>query len=143
MTEYRDISANVVIHGEPELRRFTPTTGFNAGKEQTVCEFRAYHPNFKKTEAGFERTDSDWYAVKYFGSSAEKIAGLLKSGMTLEVRGQVSQREWVGRDGQSRTEHEITAKALGISLSRPGLKAVDFQPPEKSQSQTCDESPER
>lgn len=144
MTDYKDISTNVVVHGDAAFRTFTPTTGANAGKEQKVCEFSAYHPNFKKTDNGFERLDSTWYRVKYFGESAQKISSFLKDGMTLEVRGQTYDREWIGKDGKTRIEKEISAQGLGVSLSQPGLQAIDFQRPEKAQKQEQSaQSPER
>ncbi len=52
--------------------------------------------------------------------------------MTLEVRGSLRERVWKDRDGKDRTSKEIFAKSIGLSLTQPGLKGVDFQKPERS-----------
>ena len=60
MSDYKDISTKVVIHGDPKIEKYTPTTGVNAGQEQTVLSMRAYHPNFQRQEDGnFKMLDSD------------------------------------------------------------------------------------
>ena len=71
MSDFQDISTSVVVHGAPKVEKFTPMSGQNAGKEQTVLNFRAYHPNFQRQEDGsFKMLDSDWYDVKYNGKAA-------------------------------------------------------------------------
>ena len=95
MSDFQDISTSVVVHGAPKVEKFTPMSGQNAGKEQTVLNFRAYHPNFQRQEDGsFKMLDSDWYDVKYNGKAIEQVQGLLKDGMTLEVRGSMPERVW-------------------------------------------------
>ena len=70
MSDFQDISTSVVVHGAPKVEKFTPMSGQNAGKEQTVLNFRAYHPNFQRQEDGsFKMLDSDWYDVKYNGKA--------------------------------------------------------------------------
>lgn len=133
MSDYKDISTNVVIHGDPKIEKYTPTTGVNAGQEQTVLSMRAYHPNFQRQEDGnFKMLDSDWFDVKYNGKAVDQVKNLLKDGMTLEVRGSLCERVWKDRDGKDRTSKEIFAKSIGLSLTQPGLKGVDFQKPERS-----------
>ena len=106
MSDFQDISTSVVVHGAPKVEKFTPMSGQNAGQEQTVLNFRAYHPNFQRQEDGsFKMLDSDWYDVKYNGKAIEQVQGLLKDGMTLEVRGSMRERVWKDRDGNDRTSH--------------------------------------
>lgn len=76
MSDFQDISTSVVVHGAPKVEKFTPMSGQNAGKEQTVLNFRAYHPNFQRQEDGsFKMLDSDWYDVKYNGKAIEQVQG--------------------------------------------------------------------
>lgn len=144
MSDFQDISTSVVVHGAPKVEKFTPMSGQNAGKEQTVLNFRAYHPNFQRQEDGsFKMLDSDWYDVKYNGKAIEQVQGLLKDGMTLEVRGSMRERGWKDREGNDRTTHEIFAKSLGLSLTQPGLTGVEFQKPDRSQQAQAEQTKER
>ena len=133
MSDFKDISTSVVIHGAPKVDKFTPTSGQNAGKEQTVLSFRAYHPNFQRQDDGtFKMLDSDWFDVKYNGKALDQVQGLLKDGMALEVRGSVRDRVWKDREGNDRTSREIFAKSLGLSLTQTGLTSVEFQKPDRN-----------
>ena len=144
MSDFQDISTSVVVHGAPKVEKFTPMSGQNAGKEQTVLNFRAYHPNFQRQEDGsFKMLDSDWYDVKYNGKAIEQVQGLLKDGMTLEVRGSMRERVWKDRDGNDRTSHEVFAKSLGLSLTQPGLTGVEFQKPDRNRQAQAEPTKER
>lgn len=144
MSDFQDISTSVVVHGAPKVEKFTPMSGQNAGKEQTVLNFRAYHPNFQRQEDGsFKMLDSDWYDVKYNGKAIEQMQGLLKDGMTLEVRGSMRERVWKDRDGNDRTSHEVFAKSLGLSLTQPGLTGVEFQKPDRNRQAQAEPTKER
>ena len=133
MSNYEDIATNVVIHGSPKLDSIIPTSGPNKGKETAVLNLRAFHPNFRKNqETGeFERQDSDWYNVRYYGAAAKKMAGLIHNGMILEVRGSVTDSTYTGKDGKVYESKDITAKTLAVTLNQPGLRSIDFQKPEK------------
>ena len=144
MSDFLDISTSVVVHGAPKAEKFTPTSGLNAGKEQTVLNFRAYHPNFQRQEDGsFKMLDSDWYDVKYNGKAIDPVQGLLKDGTTLEVRGRMRDRVWKDREGNNRTTHEIFAKSLGLSLTQPGLIGVEFQKPDRCRQAQAESTKER
>ena len=128
MSDFQDISTSVVVHGAPKVEKFTPMSGQNAGKEQTVLNFRAYHPNFQRQEDG---------------KAIEQVQGLLKDGMTLEVRGSMRERVWKDRDGNDRTSHEVFAKSLGLSLTQPGLTGVEFQKPDRNRQAQAEPTKER
>ena len=66
MSDFQDISTSVVVHGAPKVEKFTPMSGQNAGKEQTVLNFRAYHPNFQPQEDGsFKILDPEKTIVEF------------------------------------------------------------------------------
>lgn len=128
----QEISTNVVLFGKPQLKTITPTSGINAGKDVSVLNFRAFHPNYEREGNGIKKTESDWYEVQMFGKKAETAFGHLKEGMTLEVRGSVSEHNFE-KDGKQMTSHVITAKGIGLSLTQAGLRSVDFEKPAKQQ----------
>ena len=80
--------------------------------------------------------DSDWYDVKYNGKAIEQVQGLLKDGMTLEVRGSMRERVWKDRDGNDRTSHEVFAKSLGLT-------GVEFQKPDRNRQAQAEPTKER
>ena len=73
----------------------------------------------------------------------EQVQGLLKDGMTLEVRGSMRERVWKDRDGNDRTSHEVFAKSLGLSLTQPGLTGVEFQKPDRNRQAQAEPTKER
>lgn len=144
MADYKDIATSVVVNGEPKIETYTLPSGPNAGTLQTTLSFRAYHPNFERLQDGtFKMKESDWYDVKYNGKAVEQVRGLIKNGMTLEVRGRVRDSHWKDREGNDRVSHEIFANGLGLSLTQPGLTAVEFQKPDRSRQDLAEHTKER
>ena len=129
MTEYKAFSNTVVVFKEPTVSQIVPKSGPNAGKETSVLEFKAYKPHFVKQKDGSFQQDKDgteFFSVRYYGkeSSAKRMAGI-KEGMMLEVRGDVSTREFTGKNGKQMQENVLTAKGLAVSLNQPGL-TIDY-----------------
>lgn len=42
--------------------------------------------------------------------------------MTLEVRGELREKQFTGKDGKTMTENVIGAKGIAVSLNQPGLE---------------------
>lgn len=132
MSEYKDIATNVVVYRPPELEKITPNSGPNAGKEIDVLTLKTYHPNFERTDDGkWKQIDSDFYVVKVYGDVATRFHQHVKEGMTLEIRGSLTERTYEGKDGQKHTESLITTRNIGLSLNQAGLKSIDYEKPEK------------
>ena len=130
MTEYKAFSNTVVVFKEPTVSQIVPKSGPNAGKETSVLEFKAYKPHFVKQKDGSFQQDKDGtevFSVRYYGkeSSAKRMAAGIKEGMMLEVRGDVSTREFTGKNGKQMQENVLTAKGLAVSLNQPGL-TIDY-----------------
>lgn len=145
MSEYKDFSNAVVVSREAEIKTITPKTGKYAGKTTHVLEFSAYKPEFEKLEDGtFKRKDkATFFTVQYYGSEnacKRMQAGVVK-GIVMEVRGDVTTREYTGKDGQARTENVISAKGLAVSLNQPGLEI--HYTPQKQRARTADKGAER
>ena len=130
MTEYKAFSNTVVVFKEPTVSQIVPKSGPNAGKETSVLEFKAYKPHFVKQKDGSFQQDKDgteFFSVRYYGkeSLAKRMAAGIKEGMMLEVRGDVSTREFTGKNGKQMQENVLTAKGLAVSLNQPGL-TIDY-----------------
>ena len=129
--EYQPYNTTVVAYQSPVVNKIVPKSGPRAGKETFVVEFKAYHPTFERKEDGsYERKDSTFYTVQYFGSEkvSKGLAQHVKEGMTLEIRGDVTQKSFQGKDGEMRTENVISAKGIALSLTQPGI-SIQFEKP--------------
>lgn len=137
--DYKPFSNAVVAFKEPTVSEIVPKSGPRAGKQTFVVEFKAYRPNFeKKADGSFERKkESTFYTVQYFGSekSAKAIAQNIQPGMTLEVRGDIAEKTYQSKDGQSRTENIISAKGIALSLNQPGISIHYERPKSKINEQ--------
>ena len=73
---------------------------------------------------------------RYYGkeSSAKRMAAGIKEGMMLEVRGDVSTREFTGKNGKQMQENVLTAKGIAVSLNQPGLK-IDYSRPKAKEQE--------
>ena len=49
---YEQIATKIVVFAEPSLNQITPTSGPNAGKETSVLNFKAFHPNYTRNDKG-------------------------------------------------------------------------------------------
>ena len=125
-------ASNVVLYRDPTLETIIPTSGINKDKEISVLTLKTFHPNFERTKEGdFKQLESDFYTVKVYGVKAERVAQHLKNGMTLEIRGEMFERTYTGKDEKEHTEKVIDAKAIGLSLTQSGIKSIDYERPEK------------
>lgn len=125
MNEYTPYNNTLVAIKEPTVTEIVPKSGPYAGKKTFVVEFQAHHPKFEKNEQGkFQFKESTFYKIQYFGSenAAKRIAAGIKDGMTLEVRGDQTQRQYTAKDGSQKTENIISAKGIAVSLNQPGLE---------------------
>lgn len=139
MTEYKAFSNTVVVFKEPTISQIVPKSGPNAGKETSVLEFKAYKPHFVKQQDGSFQQDKDgteFFSVRYYGKerSAKRMAAGIKEGMMLEVRGDVSTREFTGKNGKQMQENVLTAKGIAVSLNQPGLK-IDYSRPKAKEQE--------
>ena len=139
MTEYKAFSNTVVVFKEPTVSQIVPKSGPNAGKETSVLEFKAYKPHFVKQKDGSFQQDKDgteFFTVRYYckESSAKRMAAGIKEGMMLEVRGDVSTREFTGKNGKQMQENVLTAKGIAVSLNQPGLK-IDYSRPKAKEQE--------
>ena len=133
MTEYKAFSNTVVVFKEPTISQIVPKSGPNAGKETSVLEFKAYKPHFVKQQDGSFQQDKDgteFFSVRYYGKESSAI----KEGMMLEVRGDVSTREFTGKNGKQMQENVLTAKGIAVSLNQPGLK-IDYSRPKAKEQE--------
>ncbi|GAB1825341.1 hypothetical protein [uncultured Turicimonas sp.] len=125
MNDYTPFNNAIVVYKEATVSQIVPKSGPRAGQKTSVVEFKAYKPEFeKKADGTFEKKDSKFFTVQYYGSevSAKRIAAGIKEGMTLEVRGELREKQFTGKDGKTMTENVIGAKGIAVSLNQPGLE---------------------
>jgi single-strand DNA-binding protein len=114
------MSAAITLTGrvvaEPELK-FT-------AKGDAVLNLRVVTNGRRKTDTGWEDTDTTWWAVSAFRQLAENAAESLTKGDLVVVTGKVKSREWTDKEGGKRTSWEVTADHIGVDLVRNIAKAV-------------------
>lgn len=114
----------------PQVRKFTPKSGSNAGKEQQVLSFRAYHPNFRRTTDGkFEKTSVDFYELQCFDAAAAHLQKFICDGLKLVVLGIVQEKTYKNKEGKEVVEKVVTIRNVGADLLQRGLSDVSFTKP--------------
>jgi len=108
------VSAPVTLTGrvvaDPELK-------FSASGV-AVLNLRVVTNGRRKTDAGWEDTDTTFWSVSGFRQLAENAAESLRKGDLVVVTGKAKSREWVDKDGGKRLSWEVTADHIGVDLTR-------------------------
>ena len=113
--------------GTAEFKTITPASGIHSGKPTQIITFRAFKPNYKKLEDGtWQRQESTFYTVRYYDAT-ERMAGLIKDGLTLFVTGTTFDREYTGKDDAQHIEHILNADKLMVPLDQEELKDLVFE----------------
>lgn len=140
MSDYTQFSNTVVVFKEPTVSQIVPKSGPNAGKQTSVLEFKAYKPHFVKKEDGSfiqDKEGTQFFTVRYYGkeNAAKRMSEGIKEGMMLEVRGDVTVKEFTTKDGKNMQENILSAKGIAVSLNQPGLTVQYNRPKTKDRSQ--------
>ncbi|MDO5026185.1 MAG: single-stranded DNA-binding protein [Trueperella sp.] len=72
---------------------------------------------YSRRSKQYENGSTVWYAVRTYGTLAENVAGCIRKGSPVLVRGRLTQRSYADRTGVERQENVIIADALGIELT--------------------------
>lgn len=92
-----------------------------------IANLRVVTSGRRKTDAGWEDTDTTFWGVTAFRQLAENVAESLTKGDQVIVTGKVKSREWQDNDGNKRTSWEVTADHVGPDLSRATAKVQRAQ----------------
>lgn len=92
-----------------------------------IANMRVVTSGRRKTDAGWEDTDTTFWGVTAFRQLAENVAESLTKGDQVIVTGKVKSREWQDNDGNKRTSWEVTADHVGPDLSRATAKVQRVQ----------------
>jgi single stranded DNA-binding protein len=124
------MSAHAILIGHigtpGELKRHDDTGTVHLGF--TLATGR-WHPG-KDGAEGKESTT--WWSVRLYGKGAERLAEKLGKGDLVEVRGEVEQEEWTGRDGTKRQTlrlHADRVNRLRPRAAAPAPAATTTPPP--------------
>lgn len=108
------MSAPITLTGrvgaDPELRFGASGTA--------VLNLRVVTNGRKKTETGWEDTDTTWWTVSAFRQLAENAAESLNKGDLVVITGKAKSREWTDKEGGKRLSWEVTADHIGVDLVR-------------------------
>ena len=132
--EYKDISVKLIVTGTAEFKTITPASGVHTGKPTKIITFRAFKPNYlKKDDGTWQRQESTFYSVRYYDAT-ERMAGLIKDGLTLFVVGTTFDRPYTGKDEAEHIEHVLNAEKLMVPLEQEELKDLVFEKKEVKKS---------
>ena len=107
------------LTADPE-KRSTPT-GINAATFTVGVTRSRKNPNGDR--------ESDFFRVTAWRATADYCANYLAKGSRVYVRGELTVRQYQGRDGQLRTQLEINAEAVeNLTERKAEVKRTSSQP---------------
>lgn len=113
------MSTSIAIVGnltaDPELR-FT-----NSGKAIATLRI-AVSERRKAADGSWEDGEATFWRVKVWDRLAENVGDSLAKGQRVLVMGRVASNTWETREGEKRTDYEITADAVGPDLKWDTVK---------------------
>lgn len=125
----------------PELR-FTP-------QGSPVTTLRVASSRRFRTKGGEEREETLFIDAEVWGTQAENCAQYLVKGQRVLVDGELTMRDWEGKDGQKRRTYEIRAqrvvfmeKPRGAPEAAPGGKESPPEPAAVGTGTSSDEEEE-
>lgn len=105
----------IIIYGhlgrDPEMRY--------TGQNIPVCSFSVATSERKKGQGGEEgKEETTWFKITLWRNLAETASKYLKKGSPVYIEGRLAAREWVDREGVTRTSLEVTATEMHLMGSR-------------------------
>jgi single-strand DNA-binding protein len=99
MASFNKITIVGYLGRDPEMRYTAQGTA--------VCDFSVATTERRKDKAGDLQEITTWFRVSLFGRQAEIAQQYLTKGRQVYIEGTLSQREWTGNDGVTRTGLEV------------------------------------
>jgi single-strand DNA-binding protein len=100
---------------DPELK-YTP-------QGTAICDFSVATTERRKDKSGDMQEVTTWFRVSLFGRQAEVASQYLTKGRQVYVEGQLSQRDWTDKDGNTRTSLEVRGNE--IQFLSPASETVE------------------
>lgn len=97
------------LTADPELR-FTASGKAIASLRVAVSE------RVKDTDGTWKDGEATFWKVKVWDRLAENVGDSLAKGQRVVIMGRVASNTWETREGEKRTDYEITADAIGPDL---------------------------
>lgn len=99
---------------EPEQRTVKTAKG-----DRNVTEFPVYADDYKRNEDGeFEPNGGFWVRVSVWGELGQRAFSTLKKGARVTCEGHLTVREYETKEGEDRTDLQMTADDVTLNLSR-------------------------
>lgn len=101
--------------------------------DQKVCNFSVAE------NIGFgEKKTTQWWSCALWGKRGESLAQYLTKGSAVTVCGEVSVREYTGKDNAAK--HELTCRVLDVALQGGGERA-ERDPPQTLAEKSAGKAP--
>ena len=117
MASFNKITIVGYLGRDPEIRYTSQGTA--------VCDFSVATTERRKDKTGEMQELTTWFRVSLFGRQAEIAHQYLAKGRQVYIEGTLSQREWTGNDGVTRTGLEV--RGSDIQFLTP---ATDHEQPQ-------------
>jgi len=85
----------------PEIR--------STGNGDNVANFSLATDESYKNKAGERVKSTTWHKIVVFGKQADIAGQYLQKGSLVYVEGRMQSKDWVNKEGQKQTSHEIVA----------------------------------
>ncbi|SED79162.1 single-stranded DNA-binding protein [Ruania alba] len=93
-----------------------PTLNQREGRQPFLRLNVASTPRIRDRDGEWSDGTTQWFSVKFFGDFAENVAGSVRKGDAVLVRGRLEHEEYLSRDGEPRWSAVIVAHAFGPDL---------------------------
>ncbi|MEW6881860.1 single-stranded DNA-binding protein [Trueperella pyogenes] len=97
--------------------RFFPPDNTNGRGPATMFNVGVTPRFYNRARGKFQAGTTTWYSVRCFGNLAVNAAHSIAKGNPVIVRGRLSSRTWVDKDGAVRTSIDIVADSVGVEIS--------------------------
>lgn len=89
----------------------------NDGSRTATVNVGVTSSYFSPTSQSYEEGQTVWYSLRARGSLATNMAASVKTGTPLLARGKLTERTWVGDNGQTNTRLTLAVDSVGIDLN--------------------------
>lgn len=103
---YNKITLIANLGREPELK-YTP-------QGQAVCEISVATNEKRKDSNGEQIQETTWFKAILWGKQAEALAQYLYKGQQVYLEGRLRAREWIDKEGRTRTNLEISVTEIRL-----------------------------
>lgn len=122
------VSMECAVVEEPSLR-------FSAGGKAWLRLRVVAKDRVRGANGAWEDGDACFIGIVAFGKVAENITETVTKGTSLVVEGRLKMNQWTDESGTKRTDYEVVADQVGISLKWKAYREFDVSSPASGSTQ--------